>query len=237
MQAHPSLATIHAVFRGIGPFGPWRFTAINEKKSRSESRNHLNIRTFLFNGLPKNTRRCFLAGLALSGVLLDFLENSLPLAQAVSVSCVKLPVCQRLFDPTSIDTLHKRNCACHAKHKRYISPRMQQKAKARYLRGNPPPSRHPDHILLALVSAAREAYRPHPGPPELNENPSLRIPNQIIICTEITGVLWPNKTLRGLSFLSTNQPLHHKQVMLTHVLNTQNSTRISFSDIWKSTVI
>jgi len=86
VQAHPSLATIHAVFRGIGPFGPWRFPAINEKKSRSESRNHLNIRTSLFNGLPKNTRRCFLAGLALSGVLLDFLENSLPLAQAVSVS-------------------------------------------------------------------------------------------------------------------------------------------------------
>ena len=112
-----------------------------------------------------------------------------------------------------------------------------KKQKHAKKRGNPPPSRHPDHILFALVSAAREAYRPQPGPPELNENPSLRIPNQIIICTEITGGLWPNKTLRGLSFLSTNQPLHHKQVMLTHVLNTQNSTRISFSGIWKSTVI
>ena len=159
------------------------------------------------------------------GGTLRFPGKQLPLAQAVSVS-----LCQAANIANGSSTRQHGQASKVLRLPRktqtlHISTHATKKQKHAKKRGNPPPSRHPDHILLALASAAREAYWPHHGPPEL------------MICTEMTGVLWPNKTLRGLSFLSTNQPLHHKQVMLTHVLNTQNSTRISFSGIWKSTVI
>ena len=103
----------------------------------------------------KNCWRCFLAGLALSGVLLDFLEKQLPFGPGSARLMCQAASVPTALRPDNIDTLLK-YCACHAKHERCIYIYIHacnNKQKHAKKRGNPPPSRHPDHNFVSALWA------------------------------------------------------------------------------------
>ena len=87
------------------------------------------------------------------GVLLDFLEKQLPFGPGSARLMCQAASVPTALRPDNIDTLLK-YCACHAKHERCIYIYIHacnNKQKHAKKRGNPPPSRHPDHNFVSAL--------------------------------------------------------------------------------------